>query len=215
MRVTWAILLSTILFVGCESDILDYKVWQLKRAQVSAFARIDSSQLLLEVFNPSTPNAISLSQSGLQGDFEVAIWVNALDSDTLLTPQFRLEVFDEQAETETKSGVAVNPDVVFCYAGGTEAENRDIRMINDHGGSMHIYRSADTIRCAAEFGEVSLSYADVVTDKDLTVRLVFGSTNSGSGMISTRVDNFRAFMPWNSNISGAPVRHDEFEIESW
>lgn len=191
------------------------KRWELKKGQTAAFAKIDSSQLLLEVFNPVTPNAVSLSQYPVVGNFELFIKVEGMTRDSQLVPQVRLEVYNENAEEETISGVSVNPDAFYCYAGGTDPEHRDMRMINDHSGIMQIYRSGDIISCFAMFGNTSLTYSRTVTSDDMKVRLVFGSAVNGSGLVSARLDRFRAVTGWDTSISDPPVTDDDFDEVSW
>jgi hypothetical protein len=109
-----------LLLAGCELDEWSpNKRWALEKEQTAAFAKIDSSQLLLEVYNSVSPNAISLKQFPVVGDFELFIRVEGVAWDTSLVPQVRLEVYNESAEQETISGVSMNPDAFYCYAGGT------------------------------------------------------------------------------------------------
>ena len=211
-----AVILCCCLFVlSCnESNETECpKIWDFDRAQITSNAFIESSELVLELFHPETPNAIELNQTGLVGDFTVSVSLNELVADTLITPQFRMEVLSEEGAPETVSGIAVNPKAIYCYVGGEYPEKGEMRLIPNASGSLTIQRLADTVFCVAGFGDVELTYRDVLPAENAMVRLVFGATSSGAGRVAVRLDDFVAEpMP---SASDFPVKNDDFSCTSW
>ncbi|MCB0755094.1 MAG: hypothetical protein KDB98_05835 [Flavobacteriales bacterium] len=222
MRQTLLCLMLGYLIVGCnqEDDRLCTEYWNLEKGQVSAFARVDSQQLVFEVWNPVTPNAIELNQTPLIGDFEVSLSVEQMLWDSLVIPQFRLEVYSE----ESVSGVSVNPSSFYCYVDGTEPENRDMRIMHDPTGTILITRTADTVRCSGDFGGVQMTYSNLFTSENLGVRLVFGSVELQPGLAAVYLSGFQALYD-NPNPPSTPnssrnfyegvASEDRFDCQSW
>lgn len=206
-----------IVLSGCEKEPRECQViWQFDRNQVSASAKVDSSTLRLEVWNPTTPNAIQLSQEYLQGDFELSIDLIELVPDTLLTPQFRFEVYDVAQPESSLSGIAVHPNVFYCYVNGIASENRDDRLIPTATGNLSIKRENGFIACSAEIGGVELEYTDTIGQMEMGVRLVFGATDVTSGQIYVILDEFKVWQDWpNATTQGASTSWDGFDCQSW
>ncbi|MCB9187296.1 MAG: hypothetical protein H6601_11220 [Flavobacteriales bacterium] len=208
--------LSFVLF-GCDkTENQCPQIWDFHRSQLSATALIDSGTLKLQVWNPITPNAIELKQEFLKGNFDVSIDLLGLEGDTLSHPQFRLEVYDNAESVSSLCGIAVQRNIFYCYANGAEPENRDDRLIHSAIGTLQISRENGVITCSGNLGGVELSYSDTLGLQDMGVRLVLGSTIPTDGLVSVRVDDFRASHEWpDANIQGSPINWDEFDCESW
>lgn len=212
MHLIWFLLLFGIL-AGCNQQPETCPShWDFKHAQLSAYAKSDSGKLVLEVQNPATPNAVQLTQSELQSDFSLSIALEEMFWDSLLNPQFRLEVFSD----EDVSGVSVHPNAFYCYVGSAEPENRDVRIIQDPVGILHIQRLGDTLNCTGMFGGVEMSYSKVLHSNALDVRVVFGSTEPAEGNIQVVLDDFHSIQ----DLSGTSdenlwVESDFFECKTW
>ena len=206
MRQILLCLMLGILVAGCNQDENGCDtVWQIDRNDLSSFARIDSSQLEMEVWNATTPNSIILTQSVLASDFELSINLLEFEWDSVVQPQFRLEVFDN---SEAVSGVAINADAFYCYVG--EPQNRDMRIMHGHTGPLQISREDEMITCSGSFGGVDLSFTDTLHSEELSVRLVLGATNTVNGQSRVVLDDF--------NILGQTemtVKPDDFSCISW
>lgn len=204
--------------VSCnQDDELDCpKIWSFDREQVSANARVDSGMLIMTVWNPATPNAIQLSQTPLIADFDVSITMDEMTWDTLISPQFRFEVFRASDPNTNMSGISVNPDAFYCYVGSTNPENRDMRVMHNPAGTMRITRRADTLKCTASLDGVTMSYEDVLHSEDMALRLVFGSTNSNQGNTSVNLRDFEGFHNLLSSVvEEKGVQSDDFSCQSW
>ncbi len=207
------ILLLFGIVIGCNDQAETCpKYWDFDHAQLSAYATADSGKLVLEVLNAVSPNAVQLSQSELQGDFSLSIAVEQMFWDSTITPQLRFEVFSD----EDVSGVSVHPNAFYCYVGSTESENRDVRLMHDPTGIMHIQRLGDTLNCTGMFGDVEMSYSKVLHSNALDVRLVFGSTEPADGNIRVVLDDFHSLQ----DLSGTSdedlwVESDFFECKTW
>lgn len=212
------------MLVSCQEEpAYCPEIWSLNRNEISSSAKIDSSQLFLEAWNSASVNSIALSQTGLVGDFEVSINLLGLEWDSLVSPQFRLEVFDENDSSFPISGVAVNPDVFYCYV-GSSPDAHDLRFINQNAGTLKIKRTEDQIECIGIFGDVSLTYAAEIPKQDVSVRLVLGTTSSSVGRAAARVGYFEASYddPNNSHgpssstsLPNTGVASDYFSCETW
>lgn len=218
MRQTILCLMLGFLIASCnQNDDVDCpKIWTLDRAQISANARTDSGQLVLNLWNSISPNSIELSQSSLISDFEVAITIDEMTWDTLVSPQFRLEVIDATSSSQEVSGISVNPDAFYCYIGSTDPENRDMRVMHNPIGNMRISRIADTLKCYANIDGVSLVYSDVLHSNDMRVRLVFGTTNQTSGNTTVKLREFEGLHNLlSSTVQEQGVTSDDFSCPSW
>lgn len=218
MRILIPFLSVAMLFAGCNSEDgrVCPKTWNLERAQISAYASADSGQLHLEVWNPVTTNAIELSQEYLEGDFEVSVKLLGMESDSVLNPQVRLEVYLLDQADERISGVAVQPDIFYCYVGGPDPSNSDNRLVHTHQGDLRVSRVGELVSSYANFGGIELTKTDTVSDANMGVRIVFGSTNMANGSVRASLTDFRAWQDWpNANIQGPPVNLDYFNCESW
>ena len=218
MRQTILCLMLGFLIASCNhnDDVDCPKIWTLDRAQISANARTDSGQLVLNLWNSISPNSIELSQSSLISDFEVAITIDEMTWDTLVSPQFRLEVIDATSSSQEVSGISVNPDAFYCYIGSTDPENRDMRVMHNPIGNMRISRIADTLKCYANIDGVSLVYSDVLHSNDMRVRLVFGTTNQTSGNTTVKLREFEGlYNLLSSTVQEQGVTSDDFSCPSW
>jgi hypothetical protein len=186
-------------------------LWRVEKNQVAAYAINDSSELVLEVWNPVSPNAISLNQGPLLGDFSVSVSLLEFEWDSLIRPQFRLEVFDPNNSETELSGIAVNNIAFYCYV-GIGAANRDMRLAPYSTGTMAIERENGIVTCSANIGGIALSYSDTVDAEALHLRLVLGASENGTGMITARLDDFSVS---TDNSIGSEVMGDDFDCKSW
>jgi hypothetical protein len=186
-------------------------LWRVEKDQVAAYAVNDSSELVLEVWNPVSPNAISLNQGPLLGDFSVSVSLLGFEWDSLIRPQFRLEVFDPNNSGTELSGIAVNNIAYYCYV-GTGPANRDMRLAPYSTGTMAIERENGIVTCSANIGGIALSYSDTVDAEALHVRLVLGASENGTGMMTARLDDFSLS---TDNSNGSEVMGDDFDCKSW
>ena len=217
MRHLFILVVIVSFLISCEreSETKCPVFWDFDRNQISADAQIDSGELVLEVWNPETPNGILLSQTPLEGDFEISISLKDMSWDTLLSPQFRMEVVTESGFGETVSGVAVSKNAFYCYVGNDDPQNGDMRLMNELTGTIEISRLADTARCVGQIGGVLLEYSDVLNSGDATVRLVFGSTSAGAGRIGVRLDDFRIKTELSGIEENNSIFDDDFSCRTW
>lgn len=208
MRALFAFLCVFIL-VGCNDSADDcLKLWQLEKSQISAFANTDGEQLHFEVWNASGPNSIKLEQTGLSGDFQMNIDLLSLEADSPSVPQFRFEIFDESAPYERYAGVAIQPDIFFCYVGSSQPEDRDNRLAEFNQCVLRVSRLNDTVTCFSEVNGIALTMSDTFTNDALGVRLVLGAVEHGLGAAHATLDNFQI-------SSESNVRSDDFNCLSW
>ena len=215
----WLVSVITLVFIfaGCEDEYDGCpEIWTLDKRQISAYAKIDSNKLVLEVWNPTSPNAIELGQEFLRGDFEVSIQLKELQWDTLVNPQFRFEVYDISNPSESLCGVAVQPNIYYCYVGGTDSQHRDNRLINSATGELKVSRINGVVSSFADIDGVVLTYADTFHNNDMGVRLVLGATEIGAGLAKSVLSDFIASSDWPySQTQASPIQWDDFGCESW
>lgn len=218
MRLLFSSIIVLFGFAGCNTpeEPACPKIWELERGQISANAMVDDGKLYLEVWNPVAPNAVTLLQSPLIADFEISLSVEQMNWDTLISPQFRLEVFDPLNEAQEVSGVSINPAAFYCYVGTAEPENRDMRIMHYPTGTIRVSRRADTLSCMADVGGVSMTYERPLHTNNMAVRMVFGSTTTSTGNTYVVLDDFQGLNNLLSSVvveSG--VQSDDFECQSW
>lgn len=217
MRQAAFFFLLGLLTSGCakQSSPDCYPNWEIDRHEISCTAAIDSGQLVLTAWNSSISNSIEMSRKRLESSFELSINLVDLEWDSLTAPQFRFEVFDLNAPETLLAGLAVNKTAVYAYV-GTEADQRDIRLISSHQGTLTIARSEGRMTCRAELGEVLISYSDTLMTNDLGVRLVLGATAPSTGKIQALLDDFVVSGGWTQSQTSPPmVWSDYFDCESW
>ncbi|MCF8277550.1 MAG: hypothetical protein K9J17_12525 [Flavobacteriales bacterium] len=215
-RLLWLAIIICSIFIGCKEDSDPCRpIWDLDTRDIAAYAKTDTGWLSLVVYNPSTVNAISLSQQTLKGDFEVSIDHIVLDSNDVLGPQFRMEIYDLDDEN-VLSGVAVHQGEAYAYVNAQQFEEH-LRLIPTNEGSMKIERSGNIVSSSFTFGSVSYAYSDSVEVKPVGVRLVLGALSAGQGRIGVWVDNFQSYdyEHGNSTTTGAEVELDRFRCNSW
>ena len=207
MRLAVLLCVTTLILMACNEQASDCPaIWKLDRNDIATYALLDSSRLKMEAWNSTTPNAITLSQDGLIGDFEISIDLLSFEWDSLVAPQFRMEVYNQNVPTEGISGVSINPSAFYTYVG--TPENRDMRIIHGYAGPITISRTAGIVSCSASFGGVELSFSDTLHTQDMSVRLVLGTTESSTNETYVQLDNF-------SVSSSSAAQPDLFECESW
>lgn len=205
--------LSFTLLSCVEQDDLCPKIWTLDKTEISSYARIDSSGLMLETRNANAVNSIVLSQTELVGDFEVTIDLLGLEWDSLASPQFRLEVFDVADSEFPLSGVALNNEAIYCYV-GSSPDSRDMRIVNQFAGLLKIKRTQGQIECIGTFGDVSLTYGAEIPEQDVSVRLVLGSASASVGRAAARIAYFE--VDYGTQVSERQsVVSDYFTCETW
>lgn len=213
VRVSTLFLIIATGLVACNQDSETCpEFWNLERNQVSAYAKIDSSELVLEVWNPTSPDALVLGQGKLAGDFNVSVSLLEFEWDSLIVPQFRLEVYEPNNEQNKISGIAVNDVAYYCYS-GVGPNKRDMRLIPYSTGSVSIRRAENIITCFANIGGVELSYSDTLVSDDLHVRMVLGTSENGTGLVTAKLDDFQIDEPNSDNTS--EVFSDDFDCQSW
>ncbi|MFM1876054.1 MAG: hypothetical protein RL266_1791 [Bacteroidota bacterium] len=198
--------------MACNNEADDCPaIWNLDKAQVSAFANSDSSGLLLEVWNPASANAITLEQGPLVGNFSLSVSLVDFEWDSLVRPQFRLEVYDPNHPDSAVNGIAVNDVAYYCYI-GTGAADSDMRLIPFSTGLLTLERVDEVFTCTADVGGVLLAYSDSCGSEDLNVRLALGAVENDVGSIVARINDFTV----SSNGSASSmVFPDDFDCESW
>lgn len=182
-------------------------IWELDKHELTTSAKVESGRLTLEARNPTSSEAIELKQEVLEGDFELSLAMVSMEWDSLVIPQFRLEVYSVEDSTQTVSGVAINHNAFYCYVDAASG-NSAMRLISEHSGSMTIKKENGIISCSGSFGDVNLMLADTLDETEMGVRLVLGSSASSTGKVTVVLDDLA--------VSGSqPVLSDSFDCQSW
>jgi hypothetical protein len=185
-------------------------IWSLNKSELPVYATADSGQIVLTAWHPVSSNVIELNQVGLNGDFELDLSLDSLQWDSLVSPQFRFEVFNAEDPNADVCGVAINPLVAYCYV-GSGPENRDMRLISAFSGILSIRRTNGSIICTSTLGDVSFQYSDTLNNNEMGVRLILGSTQSSTGKTEAWLGSFNI----TSANANTRVKRDDFDCESW
>lgn len=212
-RTVWLVLIFGITLISCNVEEGPCPtIWDLDLRSLTANATALDNQLLLTVNNPEGPNVIEMIQGAAEGDFIFSVQVDGMEWDSLVAPQFRLEVVSED-QTFT-SGVALNHNAFYTYADVNDFA--DMRLVSTHIGVMELIRVGDTITSAGYFGNVNWQVSEVVHGQPVFLRMVFGAAEAGSGNISVTLDDFIVGPDSEATIDpNAPIKTDLFECASW
>lgn len=202
------LLFLTFCTIGCTTKEDDCETdWQKQRTQLTASARIEHSELRLEVTSSEPGPAIQVFQDGLSGDFHLFIRFDAFSGGTGEGGYAQFSVSEPIAENESIAGASIGLGLIDAFV-DYPSSRIDSRFTTGTSGTIELIRQDTIVSSTVTVGDNEASVSSGFTSNDLQVTFEVGSNRGQlSGTTAITITEFQV-------LEGEGINSEAFDCEA-